>query len=191
MCTVYIRTRFGIILSEWSHLSRFHIAKREGGGVVAVGALAQPSWWLSNWLQSQSWEPLCSLQDPLYSLEAWCFPSSSQPSQHSTPLSHPHGYTNIYTSPEICCIFMSSSGATSWCYACRFFWSDSHALWRAVEGWMGAQSAIAFINTNSYARCSQVSISSQCSFSLGVNAHFWQLGNSLIPFSLLVKTRIK
>lgn len=56
--------------------------------------------------------------------------------------------------------------------ACRFFWSDSHALWRAVEGWMGAQSAIAFINTNSYARCSQVSISSQCSFSLGVNAHF-------------------
>lgn len=138
-----------------------------GRGVVAVGALAQPSWWLSNWLQSQSWEPLCCLQDPLYSLEAWCFPSSSQPSQHSTPLSHPHRYTKFVVS--LCHPLALRLDFN----ACRFFWSDSHALWRAVEGWMGAQSAIAFINTNSYARCSQVSISSQCSFTLGVNAHFF------------------
>lgn len=159
------------------------------GGAAVLGALSQPRRWLSNWLQSQRWEPLTIFRT-LFSFEAWCFPSSSEPSHPSTPLSHPPRNTHTHTNTlplKICCIFVSSSGTLSWCQAC-VVWSDSHALCGGVEGWMDAQSTIALINTNSHARCSQVSIDSQCSFSSGVIAHFWQLCDSLIPFSVFVRS---
>lgn len=128
-------------------------------------------------------------QDPLFVLglmfpfKQWTL-STLHPTQSSTQI-HTHTHT---LPPKICCIFVSSSGTISWCQAC-VVWSDSHALCSGVEGWMNAQSTIALINTNSYARCSQVSISSRCSFSLGAVAHFRQLSNSLIPFSLFVRCR--
>lgn len=173
MCTVYIRTRFGIILSEWSHLSWFHIAKWEGGG-----------WW--RWELSPSQVDDCRIDSShrAGSHSAVCRTlcihwrpdvSLQAVSLRNTP---PHSViptdTQTYTLPLKFVVSLCHPLALRLDFnACRFFWSDSHALWRAVEGWMGAQSAIAFINTNSYARCSQVSISSQCSFSLGVNAHFF------------------
>ena len=126
-------------------------------------------------------------QDPFF-ISGLMFPfkqwtlSTLHPTQSSTQLTHTH--THTHTPPKFCCIFVSSSGTMSWCQAC-VVWSDSHALCWGVEGWMDAQSTIALINTNSYARCSQVSISSRCS--LGVVAQFWQLGNSLIPFSLFLR----
>lgn len=92
--------------------------------------------------------------------------------------------TQSYTHP-ICCIFVSSSGTISWCQAC-VVWSDSHALCRGVEARLDAQSTIALINTNSYARCSQVSINSQCGFFLGVVA-FDNFAILLFPFSVYVR----
>lgn len=118
----------------------------------------------------------------LFSFKAWCFPSSSEPFQPSTPLSHPPRYRYTHTRLlQVCCIFVSSSGAISWCQV-YVVWNDSHALCGGEEGWMEAQSTIALINTNSYARCSQVGINSQCAFSLGVVAHFRQLFESIFTF---------
>lgn len=155
-------------------------------GAAVLGALFQPRRWLSNWLQSQCWEPLYHLQDPLF-IGGLMLPFKQSPLHLTQSSTCTH--THIHTLPsKICCISVSSSGVISLCQAC-VVWSDSHALCRRVEGWMEAQSTIALINTNSYARCSQVSISSQCSFSLGVIAHFWQLGISLVLFSLLVRKR--
>lgn len=93
------------------------------------------------------------------------------PPPHS--LTHPPTHTHTHFPLKICCIFVSSSGTISWCQAC-VVWSDSHALCGGLEGWMDAQSTIALINTNSYARCRQVSIySARRGFSLGVvAAHF-------------------
>lgn len=123
-------------------------------------------------------------QDPFFILglmfpfKQWTL-STLLPTQSSTQI-------HTYTPPlKICCIFVSSSGTISWCQAC-VVWSDSHALCRGVEGWMDAQSTIALINTNSYARCSQVSISSQCSFSFGCRTLLtaWRFSDSIFHFCL-------
>lgn len=154
-------------------------------GAVVLGALSQPRRWLSDRLQSQRWKPLCHFQDPLF-IWVLMFPfklcSLSPLQPHS--LIHPDTH-----SPKKCYIFESSSGTISWCQPC-VVWSDSHALWGGVNGWMDAQSTIALINTNSYARCIQVLLFffffllqvMSVFLSEACCLLFWQPGNSPFPF---------
>lgn len=110
-----------------------------------------------------------------------CTLSSPLPHSLIHPDTHIHTHTHTHPPPpKKCCIFESSSGTISWCQPC-VVWSDSHALWGGVDGWMDAQSTIALINTNSYARCIQVSISSQCCFCFFCffSSHKWWVCSSV------------
>lgn len=76
--------RFGIILSEWSHLSQFYAAMH--------GNLSRPRRWLSNWLQSHCWGQLT------ISRPSFHFRFDVQAVNHLNPfttLSHPPSYKHI------------------------------------------------------------------------------------------------